>query len=195
MENHPLDTCGNSSVVCAVKYIIFDESVMESTPYNPPYPGNAHICACTVEGIVINMDIFPLILGSRRSIIIENPDSRPISIVERIIVNINIIHNACTLFDLNSRTACTPTVESVDYVIVQFYFIRVPYSKSAVGPAGYAVVPGFYVLTLNCKQAVVPELIYFIIVKLNIFTVSYPQPVSLAHRAYTYCILLRCYSE
>ena len=98
--------------------------------------------------------------------------------MDGIIVDFDIIHNTCTLFDLNARPTCTPMIERVYYVIVKFYFIRVPYSKSAVSSAGYEVIPGFYVLTPNCKHAVVSELVYSVVVKLNVFTLVYSQPVS-----------------
>ena len=88
----------NSSMVYTVKDIVFDESIIESTCYNAPYPGNAGISACAVEDIVMNMDIFPLISGSRRSIIVENPDSRPIGVMDSIIVDFDIIHNTCISF-------------------------------------------------------------------------------------------------
>jgi len=87
------------------------------------------------------MDIFLLISGSGRGIIVEKPDSRSISVMDGIIVDFDIIHNTYTLFDLNARPTCTPMIERVYHVIVKFYFIRVPYSKSAVSSAGYSTSP------------------------------------------------------
>ena len=47
---------------------------MEPTGYNTPNPVNARISACTVEDIMMNMEIFPFVFGSRRAIIVKNPD-------------------------------------------------------------------------------------------------------------------------
>ena len=50
---------------------------------------------------------------------------------------------------------------------MEFYVVRVPDSKAAVGPAGYCIIPGLYVLTLNCKQTIMTKLVDGIIVKGN----------------------------
>ncbi len=78
---------------------------------------------------------------------------------------------------------------------MEFYVVRVPDSKGAVSPAGYFVIPSLYVLTLNSKQPIVPELVNSIVVKLDVVTVFYPQPVSMPvmhiHIAYGYVLTIK----
>ncbi len=63
---------------------------------------------------------------------------------------------------------------------MELYVICVPYPQSTVGSAGYSVVPGFDIGALNCKKTVVTELIYRIIIELNIATILYSEPVTMS---------------
>ncbi len=62
---------------------------------------------------------------------------------------------------------------------MEFYVVRVPYSKTAVGPASYCIVPGLYILTVNRVKTVMTEFIHGVIVKLNIESSLYFQTVSM----------------
>ena len=107
-SNHDIHM-DDSSTIASVKYIVFDKSIIESTCYNASYPGNTGISACAVEYIVMNMDIFFLISGSRRGIIVENPDSRPIGVIDSIIVDLRYLSIiACSSF----RSECPDLLHS-----------------------------------------------------------------------------------
>ncbi len=102
------------SVIYSVKDIIFNNGVFKSACYDATYPGNARIGTCVIENIVMNIDIFRLVSGSRRCIVVEHPDARTISIMDSIVVNFYVIHNTSRLFDLDTWPACTPVIERID---------------------------------------------------------------------------------
>src|SRR5665647_913451 len=83
---------------------------------------NTWVRTSTIEDIVMNVDILSFVLGIRLSITYQ-PDSRPISIMDSIIIHLYIVNNACCFLNQNSRAACTPMIKGVDEIIMKFYVV------------------------------------------------------------------------
>lgn len=128
----------------------------------------------TVEDIIVNMYFPGLLFWIRNISMTYQPDPRPISVVDNIIKYFYIINSSCwfevprSFFNKNARAACSPVVKRVNFIVMGFYMVRVPCSKTAISPACYTVIPGLHFLIFILgKKAIVTELVYFIVVKLN----------------------------
>src|SRR5664280_2942841 len=109
-------------MIYTIKDIVFDKGIVKPTCYYTSYIIETWIRTSTIEDIVMNVDILCLVLRVRLSITYQ-PDSRPISVMDSIIVYFYIVNNTCRFFNLNSWIACTPVIERVDYVIMKFYVV------------------------------------------------------------------------
>ncbi|MPM73865.1 hypothetical protein SDC9_120850 [bioreactor metagenome] len=109
-------------MIYAVKYIIFNESVVKPTGHDPSYPVNTGIRTSVVEGILVNVNILSLSLWIRVPITYQ-PQPRPIRIIDSIVVYLDVVNDTCSFFNQNCGAACTPVVKRVDYIIMEFYVI------------------------------------------------------------------------